>query len=116
MVEQVDPVFVTGDVKVTGDDVNFIIKDVVKPMETIQFWVKTNDRDLEGEQVTSMKIKMAPFRTVGRVKRTYSNKIGLDKNKQEKLHFMFEGRMLEDEEEVRMLNTKTIFAAGLWFK
>ena len=114
-VEKVDTVLATGDDKVTKADSNCSIKDVVKPKETIQFCIKTKDRDLEGEQVRSLKIKMPPFRTVRRAKSSYSDKLGLDKNKQEELQFMLEGRILEDEEEVGKLNNKTIFAAGLWF-
>ena len=111
-VEKVDALLATVDDKFTND---CSINDVVKPMETIHFWIKTKERDLEGEQVRSLKIKMAPFRTIGRAKRSYSDKLGLDKNKQGDLQFMLEGRMLEDEEEVGMLNNKTIFALGLWF-
>jgi DNA-directed RNA polymerase subunit RPC12/RpoP len=111
-VEKGDTVLATVDDKVMNDS---RIHNVVKNMETIHFWIKTKDRDLEGEQVRSLKIKMAPFRTIGRAKRSYSDKLDLDKNKQEELQFMLEGRMLEDEEEVGMLDNKTIFAAGLWF-
>ena len=84
-------------------------------METIQFWIKTKDRSLEGKQIRSMECKMAPFRTVGRAKRRYGDKLGLDKNKQDELQFMLEGRMLRDEEEVGKLTNKTISADGLWF-
>ena len=55
------------------------INNVVKTMDTIHFWIKTKDRDLAGEQVRSLKIKMAPFRTIGGAKRSYSDKLGLDK-------------------------------------
>ena len=84
-------------------------------METIQFWIKTKDRSLEGEQIRRMKCKMVPLRTVGSAKRSYSDKLGLDKNKQDELQFMLEGRMLIDEEEVGKLTNKTITADGLWF-
>ena len=84
-------------------------------METIQFLIKTKDRSLEGEHIRSMKCKMVPLRTVGSAKRSYSDKLGLDKNKQDELQFMLEGRMLIDEEEVGKLTNKTITADGLWF-
>ena len=91
------------------------INNAVKTMETINFWIITKDRDLVGEQVGSLKIKIAPFRTIRRAKRSFSDKLGFDKNKQEELQFMVNGMMLEDEEEVGMLDKKTVFAAGLWF-
>ena len=84
-------------------------------METIQFLIKTKDRSLEGEHIRNMKCKMVPLRTVGSAKRSYSDKLGLDKNKQDELQFMLEGRMLIDEEEVGKLTNKTITADGLWF-
>jgi len=105
-------VLATVDDKLTNER---SINNVVKTMETIHFSIKTRDRDLEGEPVRSLKIKMAPFRTIGRAKRSYGDKLGLAKNKHEELQFMVNGRMLEDDEEVRMLHKKTIFAVGLWF-
>ena len=39
-----------------------------KQRDHIQFWIKSNDRDLKGEEVRTMRIKMAPGKTIRRVK------------------------------------------------
>ena len=83
--------------------------------EIVQFWIKTEDRYLEGAKIRTMAIKMAPFSTVCRAKKCYSDKLGLEENKLAKLQFMLEGRMLDDKEKVEKLNNKIIFAEGLWF-
>ena len=87
----------------------------VKSKEIVHFWIKTEDRDLDAAKVRSLKIKMASFKTIRRAKKSYSDKLGLEENKLEKLQFMFEGRMLEDEEQVGKFNQKVIYAEGLWF-
>jgi len=86
-----------------------------KQREYIQFWIKSNDRDLKGEEVRTMKIKMAPDKTIRRAKKSYMDKLGLDKDKQKELHFMVRGKKLEDQELVGQLENETLVAEGLWF-
>ena len=88
---------------------------IEKQRDHIQFWIKSNDRDLKGEEVRTMRIKMAPGKTIRRVKKSYIDKLGLDKNKQGELQFMVRGRKCEDQELVGQLDNETLVAEGLWF-
>jgi hypothetical protein len=86
-----------------------------KQSDDIQFWIKSNDKDLKGEEVRTMRIKMAPGKTIRRAKKSYMNKLGLDKDKQKELQFMVRGRKLDNQELVGQLENETLVAEGLWF-
>ena len=58
---------------------------------------------------------MAPGKTIRRVKKSYIDKLGLDKDKQRELQFMVRGRKLENQELVGQLENDILVAEGLWF-
>jgi len=80
------------------------------PNEKIYFWIKNLSRDNAGVKLRTVKMMMASDKTIKRVKRSYKDKLGLNMNN---LHFIVDGRKLEDRELVGQLHTKNIYAEVL---
>ena len=95
---------------------NDVPTEVAKDKKYIEFLIKTKDRGRNGEEVKSMKLKVAPSKKVIVVKKCYVNKLGLDKDKMGELQLMVNGRKLEEEELVDKLDNLTVMADGLWFR